>query len=86
MNLSPKPDATRRPAPRKAANLSAPPELVAEARALGINLSEVFERGLRAAVAEARAAVWQEENRAALDSSNAWVEARGLPLAGKRLF
>nr|WP_328831858.1 type II toxin-antitoxin system CcdA family antitoxin [Thermaurantiacus tibetensis] len=26
------------------------------------------------------------ENRDALDSSNAWVEAHGLPLASKRRF
>jgi len=33
-----------------------------------------------------RAARWLEENRAALDASNAWVEANGLPLEDKRLF
>ena len=33
-----------------------------------------------------RAARWLEENRAALDASNDWVEANGLPLANKRLF
>jgi Post-segregation antitoxin (ccd killing mechanism protein) encoded by the F plasmid len=75
----------RRTASRKATNFSARPELVAEARELGINLSDVFERGLQQAIAEARSALWLEENREALESSNAWVEARGLPLAGKRL-
>jgi len=76
----------RRASPRKATNLSARPELVAEARELGINLSDVFERGLQQAIAEARAAAWLADNREALDSSNAWVEANGLPLAGQRLF
>ena len=33
-----------------------------------------------------RAARWLEENRAALDASNDWVEANGLPLTDKRLF
>jgi antitoxin CcdA len=82
-------DASRQPrraSPRKATNLSARPELVAEARELGINLSDVFERGLKQAIAEARAAAWLADNREALDSSNAWVEANGLPLAGQRLF
>lgn len=72
--------------PRQRTNVTINPEHVAEARALGINLSEACERGLVAAIAEARAACWLEENREALDSSNAWVEANGLPLAGKRLF
>ena len=76
----------RRASPRKATNLSARPELVAEARELGINLSDVFERGLQLAIAEARAAAWLADNRDALDSSNEWVEANGLPLAGQRLF
>jgi len=76
----------RRTTPRRATNLIARPELVAEARELGINLSDVFERGLQQAIAEARSALWLEENREALESSNPWVEARGLPLAGKRLF
>ena len=29
---------------------------------------------------------WQEENRAAIDSSNKWVEEYGLPLAEYRMF
>lgn len=36
--------------------------------------------------AKSRAALWLEENREALDASNAWVVANGLPLAGKRRF
>jgi antitoxin CcdA len=77
---------SRRSSPRRAANVTVRPEYVAEARDLGINLSEAFEHGLRQAIAEARRARWLDENREALDSSNAWVEAKGLPLAAKRLF
>jgi len=33
----------------------------------------------------ATAAKWREDNRAALESSNAYVEAHGLPLARYRL-
>lgn len=72
--------------PRQRTNLTVRPEYIAEARELGINLSEAAERGLVAAIADARAARWLEDNREALESSNAWVEANGLPLAGKRLF
>lgn len=39
--------------------------------------------GARRATKEAR---WLEENSAALDAANAYVEARGLPLARHRKF
>ena len=73
-------------AAKKPANLTLDAALVAEARALGLNLSEAAEAGLRAAVAHARSDRWREENAGALASSNAWVEANGLPLASHRPF
>jgi antitoxin CcdA len=75
-----------RRSPRRATNVTVRPEYVAEARELGINLSEAFERGLRQAIAEARRARWLEENRGALDSYNHFVEEHGLPLEKLRLF
>lgn len=71
---------------RKPVNLSLDPGLMAEVRALGVNASRAAEVGLRAAVAAARAEVWQRENAEALASSNNWVEANGLPLAPHRPF
>lgn len=71
---------------RKPANLSLDGALLAEARALRINLSRAAEDGLRRAVSEARAAAWKAENREALDSSNRFVEANGLPLERFRPF
>ena len=71
---------------RRATNVSLSREHLAEARELGINVSQACERGLRETIAEARAARWLEENREAIESSNAWVEANGLPLAHLRLF
>lgn len=71
---------------RKPTNVSLDAEFVAEAKALGINLSQACEKGLVEAVKEARAALWQEENREAIESWNAWVEENGLPLASKRMF
>jgi antitoxin CcdA len=44
------------------------------------------EEGLKTRLAEERRARWLAENRVALDSSNAWVEVHGLPLASKRRF
>ena len=44
------------------------------------------ERGLSAAVREAKAARWLAENRPAMDAWNAYVEQEGLPLAEFRQF
>jgi antitoxin CcdA len=84
------PNALRKGTPpgagRRATNVSLDREHLAEARALGINISQACERGLVETIADARKVRWLEDNREALTSSNAWVEANGLPLAGKRLF
>lgn len=73
-------------AAKKPTNLSLDQDLLREAKALGINLSQAAETGLRRAVAEARAAEWKRENAAALQSSNEWVERHGLPLHSHRRF
>ncbi len=72
--------------PRKATNVSLDTSFVAEAKALGINISQACERGLIETVKEARSALWQDENREKIDSWNAWVADNGLPLASKRMF
>ncbi len=71
---------------RKSTNLSLDQSLLSDARALRINLSRAAEDGIRAAVARTRAAQWKDENRAALDSSNRYVDDHGLPLSGLRRF
>lgn len=71
---------------RKATNLTLDASLIAEARALNVNLSRAAEEGLRAAVRSERAKLWQAENAEALRSSNAHVEKTGLPLDRLRLF
>lgn len=72
--------------PRRATNVSLDSELLAEAKALGVNISRACERGLAQEVAAAKEKRWLEENAAALDAANAYVEARGLPLARHRKF
>jgi len=74
--------------PRKttATNVSLDSALVVEARELGVNISQASTRGLEQAVAMARAAAWLQKNRAALESSNSFVDARGLPLQSMRQF
>ena len=75
-----------RPAATRPTNVSLDATLVAEAKDLGVNISLASAQGLEKAVKKARSERWLEENRAALDSSNAWVEANGLPLAKYRTF
>ena len=72
--------------PRRATNVSLDEALVNEARAPGINLSRACEGGLADAIARERARRWRVENADALASSNAHVEAHGLPLARHRQF
>lgn len=71
---------------RKATNITVDAALLAQAKALKINVSQASEAGLRQAVAAAEADRWLADNAAALNSSNAYVERHGLPLARFRNF
>lgn len=70
----------------KPTNVSLDVALVEEAKALGVSISQASNRGLELAVRKARAERWLEENRDALESSNEWMAANGLPLEKYRLF
>jgi antitoxin CcdA len=67
-------------------NVTLPKSLVAEAKALKINISAACEAGLKAQVKAAAAARWLEENRAAIDIWNTRMETEGLLLAEYRQF
>lgn len=71
---------------KRATNVSLDRQLLEEARALKINISQAAEKGLSLQIAEERAKKWREENKAAIESSNAYVEKYGLPLARYRQF
>jgi len=71
---------------RKATNVSLNEALLAEAKALHLDIFQAADAGLAQAVAERRAALWLEANREALESANRWVEENGLPLARYRSF
>ena len=71
---------------RKSVNLSIDSELVANAKAMGINLSQTCEAALSAALKKEREEQWIKENWDAIQSTNAWVEKNGLPLAKYRVF
>lgn len=72
--------------PKKATNVSLAETLLAEAKALQINVSQAAEFGVANAVAQKRAALWIAQNREAIESSNAYVEKHGLPLESVRMF
>ena len=64
---------------KKPTNVSLPTDLVEEAKALGINLSQACEGGLSDQGKKAREAKWLEENRESLHAWNKWVEENGMP-------
>nr|WP_299380526.1 type II toxin-antitoxin system CcdA family antitoxin [uncultured Halomonas sp.] len=64
-------------APKKAANLSLNSDLLAKSRALNINLSATLEEALKQRLAATEADKWADENRAAINAYNAFVEKNG---------
>jgi antitoxin CcdA len=73
-------------APRKAVNLSLGADLVAEAKALDLNLSRIMEEALRTRIREEKARRWQEQNAEAIRLSNEELEKNGLWSDEYRLF
>ena len=71
---------------KKAANLSVDGALLDSAKRLKLNLSQVFEAGLNAAIREKRREQWLNKNRAALDAYNEHVERDGVFSDGIRSF
>jgi antitoxin CcdA len=71
---------------KSAVNLSIDSALLAEAKGLGINLSDSFEQQLRTLVRAAAGKKWLAENRAWIASYNEEVEKHGMWSDGKRLF
>lgn len=71
---------------RRATNVTLPVELVAEAKALQVSVSQACESGLARSVAEARRARWLSENGNAIDAYNERVERDGLILERYRRF
>jgi antitoxin CcdA len=73
-------------APKKTTSVSLAESLLAEAKVLGINVSQAAEEGLAKAVSAKRAELWIQENWEAIQSSNEYVEKHGLPLGKYRMF
>ena len=73
---TPSPSITR----RRKINLTIPEDLIEQAKAMNLNASEAAEAGLRRAIADAQAARWREESRAAIAAHNARAAERGVLL------
>lgn len=71
---------------RRPTNISLDAQMIEDAKELGINISRACEGGLSAAISAERNRRWKEENREAIEASNAYVAEHGLPLETYRLF
>lgn len=71
---------------KKAANVTVNADLLREAKALNINLSQVLEQSLAELVQKARRQHWLDENRQALDDYNRHIERDGVWSDGLRRF
>ncbi|MCW5889775.1 MAG: type II toxin-antitoxin system CcdA family antitoxin [bacterium] len=67
-------------------NLSLRADLVRQARALQLNLSDLLERALERAIADRLRERWLADNREGIRSYNAQVEQRGVFSDGWRRF
>ena len=63
---------------KRAANVSIDEEILMQAKACGINLSQTLEDALRAALREERIKDFKEKNREAVKSYNRFIEKHGL--------
>jgi antitoxin CcdA len=71
---------------RRATNVSLDEQMVADAKALGINVSRACEVGLDAEIRAERGRRWIEENREANKAYTKYIEEYGLPLERYRQF
>lgn len=71
---------------KKATNVTLDQALIADARALGVNVSQAAQSGVEAAVKQAKQEAWITENRAAMEANNRWVAENGIPLEKYRMF
>jgi antitoxin CcdA len=73
-------------APKKATNITLSSDVLTEAKALGINISQVCDEFLRERVRTEREKRWQQDHADFIASYNQTVTDEGLPLASFRFF
>ncbi len=66
--------------PKKATNITLSADVLSEAKALGINLSQACDQFLRELVRREREKRWLVENAEFIAAYNSSVETEGLPL------
>lgn len=71
-------DVNRSAALKKPTNVSINSELLADARAFGLNLSAELEERLTETLRQRRAEQWLRDNRAAIEAYNKFVEENGI--------
>ncbi|MDI6747148.1 MAG: type II toxin-antitoxin system CcdA family antitoxin [Rhodocyclaceae bacterium] len=71
---------------RKATNITLSADVLAEAKALGINISKSCDDFLRSLVARERASRWRTDHAEFIDAYNKVVTEEGLPLEQWRNF
>jgi antitoxin CcdA len=72
--------------PRKSTSLSLDADLIARAKNAGVNLSRAAEAGIEQDVRRAEAELWKDENKAAFEAYDKFVEENGILLSKHRMF
>ena len=65
---------------KKAVNVTVPADMVEQAKALNINLSEAATEGIGRSLKAIQKERWVEENREAIDGYNRFIAENGLPI------
>ncbi len=71
---------------RKVHELTVSEALIAEAEALGLDITGAAEQGIARAIKAEKERRWKIENAEAIQASNDYVAKHGLPLAKYRMF
>ena len=71
---------------KKATNITLSADVLADAKAFGINISQACDGFLRARVKQERERRWLSENAAFIEEYNKTLDAEGLPLDQYRSF
>ena len=72
--------------PKKATNITLSADVLSEAKALGINISQACDQFLRGVVKQEQARRWQADNAEFIAAYNEGVARDGLPLDAWRSF
>ncbi len=71
---------------KKATNITLSVDVLIEAKALGINISQTCDQYLRELVRSERERRWQQDNAEFISAYNQTIEQEGLPLDSWRSF